>query len=120
LLDHAPTGFQLKERAVETGINKSTAHRFLSHLEDGSHVLYLNVLEWPHAPIDKITHSQLAPSPEDLAGVRAEETTGDFDSHTAIAFVTADLFYHHISYCKTTILLLDITVVLLIKGFRIL
>jgi IclR family transcriptional regulator, acetate operon repressor len=33
LLDTAPGGLQLKEIAAGAGINKSTAHRFLSHLE---------------------------------------------------------------------------------------
>jgi DNA-binding IclR family transcriptional regulator len=33
LLDHSPYGLQLKEIASKTGINKSTAHRFLRHLE---------------------------------------------------------------------------------------
>jgi DNA-binding IclR family transcriptional regulator len=33
LLDTAPGGLQLKEIAVGAGINKSTAHRFLCHLE---------------------------------------------------------------------------------------
>ena len=33
LLDRSPAGLQLKEIAEQTGINKSTAHRFLTHLE---------------------------------------------------------------------------------------
>lgn len=33
LLDHSPYGLQLGEIATKTGINKSTAHRFLRHLE---------------------------------------------------------------------------------------
>lgn len=33
LLDQFPAGLQLKEVAAKTGINKSTVHRFLSHLE---------------------------------------------------------------------------------------
>jgi IclR family acetate operon transcriptional repressor len=33
LLDNVPGGLQLNQIAEETGINKSTAHRFLSHLE---------------------------------------------------------------------------------------
>jgi DNA-binding IclR family transcriptional regulator len=33
LLDQSPAGLQLKEVAAKTGINKSTAHRFLTHLE---------------------------------------------------------------------------------------
>jgi IclR family KDG regulon transcriptional repressor len=33
LLDHSPNGLQLREIATKTEINKSTAHRFLSHLE---------------------------------------------------------------------------------------
>jgi IclR family KDG regulon transcriptional repressor len=33
LLDHSPYGLQLKDIATKTGINKSTAHRFLRHLE---------------------------------------------------------------------------------------
>jgi DNA-binding IclR family transcriptional regulator len=33
LLDATPAGLQLKEIAKKTGINKSTAHRFVSHLE---------------------------------------------------------------------------------------
>jgi DNA-binding IclR family transcriptional regulator len=33
LLDQAPAGLQLKDIAAKSGINKSTAHRFLSHLE---------------------------------------------------------------------------------------
>jgi IclR family KDG regulon transcriptional repressor len=33
LLNHSPNGLQLREIATKTGINKSTAYRFLSHLE---------------------------------------------------------------------------------------
>jgi IclR family KDG regulon transcriptional repressor len=33
LLDQSPEGLQLRHVAEKTGINKSTAHRFLSHLE---------------------------------------------------------------------------------------
>jgi DNA-binding IclR family transcriptional regulator len=33
LLDQSPAGLQLKEVAAKTGINKSTVHRFLTHLE---------------------------------------------------------------------------------------
>jgi IclR family KDG regulon transcriptional repressor len=33
LLDNVPGGLQLNQIAEQTGINKSTAHRFLSHLE---------------------------------------------------------------------------------------
>lgn len=33
LLDHSPNGLQLREIAMKTEINKSTAHRFVSHLE---------------------------------------------------------------------------------------
>jgi IclR family KDG regulon transcriptional repressor len=33
LLDQFPAGLQLKDVAAKTGINKSTVHRFLSHLE---------------------------------------------------------------------------------------
>src|ERR1035437_6931850 len=33
LLNHSPNGLQLREIAMKTEINKSTAHRFLSHLE---------------------------------------------------------------------------------------
>src|SRR5271156_1887221 len=33
LLDRSPDGLQLREISVATGINKSTVHRFLSHLE---------------------------------------------------------------------------------------
>ncbi len=38
LLDHSPYGLQLKDIAAMTGINKSTAHRFLSHLEAESYL----------------------------------------------------------------------------------
>jgi DNA-binding IclR family transcriptional regulator len=33
VLDSSPTGLQLREIAEQTGINKSTAYRFLAHLE---------------------------------------------------------------------------------------
>ncbi len=33
LLDRSPSGLQLREVAAKTGINKSTVHRFLSHLD---------------------------------------------------------------------------------------
>ena len=33
LLDQTPAGLQLKDLAAKTGINKSTVHRFVSHLE---------------------------------------------------------------------------------------
>lgn len=33
LLDHAPDGLQLRDLAEKTGLNKSTVHRFASHLE---------------------------------------------------------------------------------------
>jgi DNA-binding IclR family transcriptional regulator len=33
LLDQTPAGLQLKDVAAKTGINKSTVHRFVSHLE---------------------------------------------------------------------------------------
>ncbi len=33
LLDRSPSGLQLREIAAKTGINKSTVHRFLSHLD---------------------------------------------------------------------------------------
>jgi DNA-binding IclR family transcriptional regulator len=38
LLDHSPYGLQLGEIATKTGINKSTAHRFLRHLEADSYL----------------------------------------------------------------------------------
>jgi DNA-binding IclR family transcriptional regulator len=38
LLDHSPYGLQLKDIATKTGINKSTAHRFLRHLEAESYL----------------------------------------------------------------------------------
>jgi DNA-binding IclR family transcriptional regulator len=38
LLDQSPAGLQLKEVAAKTGINKSTAHRFLSHLESEAYL----------------------------------------------------------------------------------
>lgn len=33
VLDRTPAGLQLKDVATQTGLNKSTAHRFLTHLE---------------------------------------------------------------------------------------
>jgi len=33
LLDRAPHGLQLRDLAEKTGLNKSTVHRFASHLE---------------------------------------------------------------------------------------
>jgi IclR family KDG regulon transcriptional repressor len=39
LLDQTPAGLQLKDIAAKTGINKSTVHRFVSHLE-GEAYLY--------------------------------------------------------------------------------
>lgn len=33
LLDHSPEGLQLRDLAEKTGLNKSTVHRFASHLE---------------------------------------------------------------------------------------
>lgn len=38
LLDHSAYGLQLKEIAAKTAINKSTAHRFLRHLEAESYL----------------------------------------------------------------------------------
>ncbi|MES2393779.1 MAG: IclR family transcriptional regulator [Acidobacteriota bacterium] len=38
LLDRNPGGLKLKEIAEQSGINKSTAHRFLSHLETRSYL----------------------------------------------------------------------------------
>jgi len=38
LLDHSVYGLQLKDIAEKTGINKSTAHRFLRHLEAESYL----------------------------------------------------------------------------------
>jgi DNA-binding IclR family transcriptional regulator len=38
LLDHSAYGLQLKDIAEKTGINKSTAHRFLRHLEAESYL----------------------------------------------------------------------------------
>lgn len=38
LLDHSQYGLQLREIAAKTGINKSTAHRFLRHLEAESYL----------------------------------------------------------------------------------
>ena len=38
LLDNVPGGLQLNQIAEETGINKSTAHRFLSHLESDGYL----------------------------------------------------------------------------------
>lgn len=37
-LHEAPSGLQLKDVAVQTGINKSTAYRFLAHLEHEGYV----------------------------------------------------------------------------------
>jgi IclR family KDG regulon transcriptional repressor len=39
LLDQFPAGLKLKDVAEKTGINKSTAHRFLSHLEAENYLL---------------------------------------------------------------------------------
>lgn len=39
LLDQFPAGLKLKDVAEKTGINKSTAHRFLSHLEGENYLL---------------------------------------------------------------------------------
>lgn len=39
LLDRFPGGLELKDVAGKTGINKSTAHRFLSHLEAENYLL---------------------------------------------------------------------------------
>jgi DNA-binding IclR family transcriptional regulator len=39
LLDQSPDGLSLKEVAVRARINKSTAHRFLSHLEGAGYLL---------------------------------------------------------------------------------
>jgi DNA-binding IclR family transcriptional regulator len=38
LLDQAPAGLQLKDVAAKTGINKSTVHRFVSHLESEAYL----------------------------------------------------------------------------------
>jgi DNA-binding IclR family transcriptional regulator len=38
LLDQAPSGLQLKDVAAKTGINKSTVHRFVSHLESEAYL----------------------------------------------------------------------------------
>jgi IclR family KDG regulon transcriptional repressor len=38
LLDHSTHGLQLKDIATKTGINKSTAHRFLRHLEEENYL----------------------------------------------------------------------------------
>jgi DNA-binding IclR family transcriptional regulator len=38
LLDHAPDGLQLRELAEKTGLNKSTLHRFASHLESEAYL----------------------------------------------------------------------------------
>jgi len=38
LLDHAPHGLQLKDLAEKTGLNKSTVHRFASHLESEAYL----------------------------------------------------------------------------------
>ncbi len=63
-LDAAPTGLQLREISQQTSLNKSTAYRFVAHLEsegylftetvnlavlDGHDVLYLEVLESAHS-----------------------------------------------------------------------
>jgi len=37
-LDKSPTGLQLRQIAQETGIHKSTAYRFLAHLENASYL----------------------------------------------------------------------------------
>src|SRR5579862_5084437 len=39
LLDQFPAGIELKDIATKTGINKSTAYRFLSHLESECYIL---------------------------------------------------------------------------------
>jgi len=39
LLDQFPSGLELKDVAAKTGINKSTAYRFLSHLESECYLL---------------------------------------------------------------------------------
>ncbi len=39
LLDQFPAGLELKDVATKTGINKSTAYRFLSHLESECYLL---------------------------------------------------------------------------------
>ena len=39
LLDQFPAGLELKDISARTGINKSTAHRFLSHLEAEGYLL---------------------------------------------------------------------------------
>jgi DNA-binding IclR family transcriptional regulator len=38
LLDRSPHGLQLREISAKTGMNKSTVHRFLSHLEAGGYL----------------------------------------------------------------------------------
>ena len=38
LLDHAPDGLQLRDLAEKTGLNKSTIHRFASHLESEAYL----------------------------------------------------------------------------------
>lgn len=38
LLDQSPAGLQLKEVSARTGINKSTVHRFLTHLESEAYL----------------------------------------------------------------------------------
>ena len=38
LLDHAPDGLQLRDLAEKTGLNKSTVHRFASHLESEAYL----------------------------------------------------------------------------------
>src|ERR1700761_3755664 len=37
-LDQYPAGLQLREVAAKTGINKSTTHRFLTHLESEAYL----------------------------------------------------------------------------------
>src|SRR5262252_1155819 len=39
VLDTSPTGLQLREIAHQTGINKSTAYRFLAHLESQDYLV---------------------------------------------------------------------------------
>ena len=38
-LDGSPTGLQLREIAEQTSINKSTAYRFVAHLENEGYLL---------------------------------------------------------------------------------
>src|SRR5215813_12608748 len=38
-LDTAPSGLQLRELAQQTGVNKSTAYRFVAHLENAGYLL---------------------------------------------------------------------------------